>query len=388
MVNDWPTFSSAMNLQLAKESFKWRRAFGMQNGHGDKVRQVSLRITDMCNLRCHTCGQWGDNGYLRDKSLKDLKQNEVPLEVYKGLVDQVVAAGWSPLWYIWGGEPMLYPGLIELLYYITERKMPIALVTNGTNVAKYAKEFVDTCKIFYLSVDGPTAAIHNQQRPGVSDKTNNFKEVEAVLQAVTAEKKGRGTLFPYVSPISVVASYNIHHLLDIYKFTSQYADAHSFYLSWWIDDEAAEQHSLEFERRFGFRPYTHLGWRGTWKDFDHNLILDQFNQMALLRKSGQTKSVPMLYPALNSIAEIKRYYEDHTAMFGFNQCVSIYMTMEVDSNGDVSLCRDYHDYIIGNIKTDSVVEMWNNQQAQQFRASVSEEGLMPACRRCCGLMGY
>ena len=62
--------------------------------------------------------------------------------------------------------------------------------------------------------------------------------------------------------------------------------------------------------------------------------------------------------------------------------------MEVDSNGDVSLCRDYHDYIIGNIKTDKVVDMWNNQKAMKFRQSVSNDGPMPVCRRCCGLMGY
>ena len=64
------------------------------------------------------------------------------------------------------------------------------------------------------------------------------------------------------------------------------------------------------------------------------------------------------------------------------------MTMEIDSNGDVSLCRDYHDYIIGNIRRDSVAEMWNNEKAVRFRKSISTEGLMPVCRRCCGLMGY
>ena len=64
------------------------------------------------------------------------------------------------------------------------------------------------------------------------------------------------------------------------------------------------------------------------------------------------------------------------------------MTMEIDSNGDVSLCRDYHDYIIGNIKNDSVMDMWNNDKAQKFRSSISTEGPMPVGRRCCGLMGY
>ena len=39
------------------------------------------------------------------------------------------------------------------------------------------------------------------------------------------------------------------------------------------------------------------------------------------------------------------------------------MTLEINSNGDVSLCRDYHDYVIGNIQKDRVVDMWNNAVA-------------------------
>jgi radical SAM protein with 4Fe4S-binding SPASM domain len=388
---DWPTFTSLVGLQVDKEFFNLRRMFQREEGKGDNVRQVSLRITDLCNLRCHTCGQWGDNGYLIGKPPKELKKNEVPVAVYKQLVDQIVEAGWSPVWYIWGGEPMLYQDLFELLYYIAERKMPIMMVSNGTNIAKYAKEIADTCKVLWLSLDGHNEEIHNQQRPGVSDKMNNFRDVERALAAVEEEKQRRGSHFPYLAPISVVARYNINHLLDIYKFSRQYADMHIYYLSWWIDEQSAHEHTKDFEHRFGFAPHTHLGWIGTWKDFDHHLILEQFDEMRRLmreRTNGYKKCVPFMYPHLKTEEDIQRYYEDHRATFGYEQCISIFMTMEIDSNGDVSLCRDYHDYVIGNIQTEGVQEMWNNEAAKKFRKSLHTEGLMPVCRRCCGLMGY
>ena len=97
---------------------------------------------------------------------------------------------------------------------------------------------------------------------------------------------------------------------------------------------------------------------------------------------------PMMMPELTTKKDINTYYKDHTETFGYNQCVSIYMTLEIDSNGDVSLCRDYHDYIIGNIQKDKVEDMWNNEAAVKFRQSISREGVMPVCRRCCGLMGF
>ena len=51
----------------------------------------------MCNLRCHTCGQWGDNGYLLGKSLKELKRREVPAERYKNFVDDLQKQGLAPM---------------------------------------------------------------------------------------------------------------------------------------------------------------------------------------------------------------------------------------------------------------------------------------------------
>ncbi len=51
------------------------------------------------------------------------------------------------------------------------------------------------------------------------------------------------------------------------------------------------------------------------------------------------------------------YYKDHAETFGYNQCVSIYMTLEIDSIGDVNLCRNYHDYVIRNVQKDRVVDM-------------------------------
>ena len=384
---EWYTSYIMARYQMSKEVFNLRHPLGAKHGRGDSVQLVSLRITDMCNLRCHSCGQWGDNGYLIGQDLKELKQREVPIEDYKHLVDQILDLGWSPVWYIWGGEPMMYPGIIDLLYYIHERGMPISIVSNGTRIAKYAKDIAETCEILYLSVDGSNAKIHDSQRPAVSGKYSNFQDVEAALQKVGEEKNKNNSPFPYIIPLSCITAYNIDDVVDLYKFTSQYADAQILYLTWWIDQKSAMEHSEDFERRFGKKPQTHYGWIGEWNQFDHGIILEKYHEMVRISQQQNT-CPPMMMPELHTKEEIDTYYKDHSETFGYNQCVSIYMTMEIDSNGDVSLCRDYHDYIIGNIQRDSVAEIWNNEEAIRFRKSISTEGLMPVCRRCCGLMGY
>lgn len=380
-------FRDFAKLQLAKRTFNLRHPFGAQDGYGDSLHLVGVRITDMCNLRCHSCGQWGDNGYLLNKSLKELKQREVPASVYMRLADQIVEAGWSPIWYFWGGEPMLYPGLFELMEYIHKLGMQITLVTNATRVAENADKVADYCQVFYISVDGPDAKTHNTQRPGVSSNHDNFKVVEAALVEVKKEKERRGSIFPFIVPLTTITKYNVEKLVDVYDFTSQYADIHVFYLAWWIDEISAKEHAEDFQERFGFAPTTHYGWIGSWKDFDHDLVYESYQKL-LKRFSENKRCLPTFMPRLNSSQDIKEYYTNHKATFGYDQCVSIFSTIEIDSNGDVSLCRDYHDYTIGNIKNNTIQEMWNNEKAQAFRRSISTKGPMPVCRRCCGLMGF
>lgn len=387
LTDDWITSKIFLRYQASKEIFHLRHPRGAKHGKGDDLQLVSLRITDRCNLRCHSCGQWGDNGYLLGKSMRELKDQEVDVSVYKRFVDQILGAGWAPIWYVWGGEPMLYPGMMDLLHYIHDRGMPISIVTNGTKVAEHAKDIVETCRIFYISVDGPDESIHNTQRPGAGAGTNNFQDVKAALEAVRAEKERRGSYFPLVIPLSCITGYNVDRLVDLHRFVGEYADAHILYLTWWIDEENAEAHSREFERRFGFAPSTHLGWIGGWKDFDHGLVHQKLEEIREIAR-GRGKCPPIAMPDLRTPEEIERYYRRHDDDFGYRQCVSIYMTCEVDSNGNVSLCRDYHDYVIGNIARDHVQDMWNNEKALEFRRSLAEEGIMPVCRRCCGLMGF
>jgi radical SAM protein with 4Fe4S-binding SPASM domain len=93
-------------------------------------------------------------------------------------------------------------------------------------------------------------------------------------------------------------------------------------------------------------------------------------------------------PPLTEPADLESYYTDHEQRFGFDRCVSIFSAVEINSNGDMSPCRDYHDFVVGNVKEKTISELWNSESYRKFRKSLSEKGLMPVCTRCCGLMGY
>jgi radical SAM protein with 4Fe4S-binding SPASM domain len=371
---------------LNKNLFSLRHPLGAKNGKPDGLRYIGMRITDVCNLRCHSCGQWGDNGYLKGFSTKELYKRDLPVETYRRFMDDVLSAGHDPLWYVWGGEPFMYRQIKELLGLFRERAQPLILVSNGTGVARLAREIVSSTVVFHLSLEAADREAHNRQRPGVTPSIDNFGVIEEALQAIQEEKKRQGSFLPVVLPLTCVTRYNLDHLLALHEYTSRFSDGHVFYPTWWIDEQSARDHTEDFRRRFGFEPSTHLGWVGDWKDFDHARGASIIRE--LRARAGKDGLTPVAFLPNLTDDEFPQYYTDHHATFGYTQCSSIFSTMEINNNGDVSLCRDYNDYVIGNIARQSLDEIWQGEKARQFRRSIASEGLMPVCRRCCGLMGY
>jgi radical SAM protein with 4Fe4S-binding SPASM domain len=375
---------------MALEGEKW--LFNLLNpnpaaGKARSIRQVSIRITDICNLRCHTCGQWGDHGFLHGQSLADLKKQEVSPARYLEVFADLVAHGHHPMIYLLGGEPMLYEGTLPIIAGAAKLGLPTSIATNGTRVAAKAEELA-AAPLFLLqmSIDGHTAESHNRARPSAGG-TDNFADINKALAEIRRAREARGSNLPLIASLTTISKENYRHLIDIYETFRDRVDLAVFYLSWWIDEDSLKAHDRDFHRRFGFNPHCPQGWLGSWRPDDYGELNRQLN---LLLERSQPWSAPpvVLIPSVLGEDNLRTYYTDHQARFGYDQCVSIYQVVEVDSNGDVSPRRDYHDYVVGNIKTQTISELWNSERYRAFRKSLATEGLMPVCTRCCGLMGY
>ena len=55
-----------------------RRYFAPDRPDADlHVSQVAFRCTEVCNLRCASCGQWGENGWLLEKQRRGEKLDQI-----------------------------------------------------------------------------------------------------------------------------------------------------------------------------------------------------------------------------------------------------------------------------------------------------------------------
>jgi radical SAM protein with 4Fe4S-binding SPASM domain len=359
-----------------------------EEGTANRIRQCSIRITDVCNLRCHTCGQWGDHGFLRSCSLKDLKSQEVTPERYIELLRDLKAHGHSPSVYLWGGEPMLYKGSVDIIEEAARLSMAPSIATNGTGLVENAERLVNAPMfVIQISVDGPDAETHNASRPGASASTDNFATINKAIDRISELRKEKKQRLPLLAALTTINNVNYDRLVDIYETFRDKVDVCVFYLAWWIDEASAEQHSKDFEERFGSQPQKHFGWIGSWRPPDYSVLSAQ---LKALSKAAAAMSGPaiIIMPPLTEPKDLEEYYTNHANTFGFDRCVSIFSAVEINSNGDMSPCRDYHDFVVGNVKDNTITELWNSEPYKKFRKSLSEKGLMPVCTRCCGLMGY
>ncbi len=379
----------AKNLAMIQAD-KVKRNISSAKGDGSagKIRQFSVRITDLCNLRCHTCGQWGDQGFLRDCSIARLRDDEVSPDRYIELLHDLKDKGHTPSVYLWGGEPMLYKGSVKIIEEAAKLGMPPSIATNSTGLAKHADRLVKAPMFLaQISIDGPDAETHNKSRPSANPNFDNFKSIQKAIEAIKAARAQYKQKLPMIASLTTINNVNYNRLVDIYDEFRDKVEVCVFYLAWWIDKDSADSHTKDFQRRFNFEPSKHYGWIGSWTPPDIQVLS---NQLKALSQRAAKLSGPavIIMPPLTEPADLERYYKDHSCTFGFDRCVSIYSAVEINSNGDMSPCRDYHDYVVGNVKENTVTDLWNSEKYKKFRKSVSEEGLMPVCTRCCGLMGY
>jgi radical SAM protein with 4Fe4S-binding SPASM domain len=341
-------------------------------------QQISVKITNVCNLRCKTCGQWGETGYNFHRSSSELREI-VPVERYLQLSDEVKP--YTPIYYIWGGEPFLYPGLFDFTDRIKQNKSLLAVVTNATMLTEQAKEVVEQrWDALMFSLDGPEP-IHDEIR----GRKGTFQKVAEGIEAVRKYKRDTKRHLPWVMALVTVSVDNAPWLDKIFEVGEQLnIDCMIVYYSWFTNEKIGNAHTKIMQQKLGITP---TKWKGYL--FNHDVDTATLVESIHRIRSQKWKFSHLFIPDLKTDAHIVDYYKTPGNFFGYGPCISPWFVTEVMPNGDVAPCRDYPDYITGNLLEQSIVEIWNGERYRKFRRALKENGgIFPICARCCGLMGW
>jgi len=363
--------------------FAWRKFIGtrldIRKGKGISSKpplMISIRITNRCNQRCSICGQFGDNGYMNDGT-GDFLLSDINIDQYKKVVDET--AHYKPIFYITGGEALLYKDLFELTAYIKAKGCYVYVITNGALLEKHAETIIEQkWDMLTCSLDGP-AEIHDAARgvPGTFKKT--AEGIKKVLNL-----RGKST-YPYFLISATVSESNQDHLEEMMETVDGLSpDGLILYLSWFTSEALGKEHARILKEKLGVEATTWKSYIGQNDAIKTDQITQDLKQFSKRKYSFGWFPVPFIKED-----KLGAYYHELENFLGFGPCVSTYLMIDIMPNGDVVTCRDYIDVKVGNILETPLLELWNNDKFQGFRKLLNDEGgTLPQCSRCCGLMGF
>jgi MoaA/NifB/PqqE/SkfB family radical SAM enzyme len=330
---------------------------------------ISFTITNSCNLRCKMCGQWSEEGYMK-KTNQDQSKN-LKLKDWIKLVDEIASHKISSV-IIRGGEPFMFPGIIELLEYIHSKDMFISIDTNGTLVKKFAKDIVRIGKMHLtFSVDGPEE-IHDQVRgmKGCFSKIKESIETLKILEEKSENKISKGICFT-ISPYSLKGLGNMPYVARNLSINTLVVVPY-----YYVPSKVGNEYKKILNDNFECKAFS-------WKGFHHETSGINYEEfISEYRKYSDTLDGIYNYPYLKlSEEEYKEWFGNTLSEIGSPYCSNIENLIDIQPDGKANFCVDFPDYGFGNVKESTIEELWNCEKAELFR-EYRRKSQLPVCYRC------
>lgn len=353
----------------------------LNNGFSFPPYLIHITPTNLCNLRCKMCGQWGETGNYHNKDTGLLRET-INIEEFENLIDDV--AEFSPTIFLTGGEPFFYKDIIRLIKYIKQKNLICWIITNGTLLENYADDIVKLgVDVLYVSIDGPKHA-HNEIR-GIN---NGYQKISSGVKKIINTKEKLNKQRPLLCQVFTITDHSSPYLKNITETTEELGfDMLLIKHPYFNNTKTGKDYETMMKRVFQCHAPSWQGWTNDETKIDTHAL--QMDISRLLTKKHKFKLA--FFPAIK-VSDIPQYYSTTQDIFyngsksrkKVKRCIAPWTQTMIYPNGDLVFCNDNPDYIIGNIKTERFSEIWNNDKSRKFRKFI-KNNVLPICSRCCGL---
>ena len=303
------------------------------------------------------CGQWGIHGYQKNN------HDETAFNNWQAVLKQLAHKNCYIT--LWGGEPLLAPGVFDLARKIKDSGHKLAVVTNGTLLEKHADDWVTADNLF-ISIDGP-AEIHDTIRgiPGCFDRID--RGIRKIRKNFPLQK---------ISILTTLLEENYNKLTELGKYLSGIpADC-------WI---LGPQIFLSRTRLEKYRSFLD---KMNFPDCSSGSWLAEFPPGLGKKIEQYSAELITLFPELDikigghgfTPGMIEKWY-DKPDSAPVQKCYAPWRRLSIRSDGSTSFCLDITDGSLGGISEHTPAEIFSGQIAENFRNEIRYGG-NPACSRC------
>lgn len=333
------------------------------------LRLVHLQVTLRCNLRCPFCGQWGRQGYARSSAPAD----ELTGAEWEQAVAQAVALAPGRLEFVvWGGEPLLYRGLPELLGAIHDRDCRVGLVSNGALLAEQAARLRDRVTTLYVSIDAAGPG-HDRMResPGL------HRRIECGLAALRAAPLEKVCL-------ATITAANYRQLAETARYAQDLGfDKVIFQNLIYLLPAERDQYRAWLQGCFGLDGASADAWTfPAIPEFAAELPA-AWAALAEQIAAGEFAIPVELHPLGLHAANVAAWVagELPTLPGAPPHCLTPAHHLSIAPDGQVSFCVDFREVRLGSLREAPLATLVQSPRARLFAREVAA-GRNPACRRC------
>ncbi len=362
-----PFYGMKVFLKRVKAALYYK----LGRGQAPLPEAVTLFLTRRCNLKCKMCGQWGDQGVTK-KGNKI--QPDMPLKKLREVI--LTLAEFRPSITLFGGEPLLYTEIEEIIKLIKRNQLHCVMITNGYLLEKYARiitsEELDELNI---SIDGPKK-VHDKIR-GINGL---YSKIEEGIKAVHNLKKGKK---PLINLQTTITKYNINDIVDMLNVAEEFkADSITFHHLIFLDKEDIKNTEARFPS-LGCKDWEGFVFKPGIEPGKLSDIIGEINDKAKNRPFSVN-----VYPNF-SPKEIEQYYRDrkYFPKSYSGRCKSSWLCAYVFPDGELRPCLNFK-YSFGNLKNEKFEDVWNSEKAVKFRKMLTDNCRFPVCSRCTEIFRY
>ncbi len=312
-----------------------------------KLNFCVIEVTQRCMFRCKMCHTWKSSCHGNEMSNEELSRFIMEL---KGLASDSFGIN------IAGGEPLMRQGIFELIEFIGRQDFPFSsMVTNGFLLDRDAARRVADSGLTFLpvSLDSMDETVHDTLR-GTKGACIRAKQAVGYLNDYRGRLKN-------INLQTIIMGPNLEGILDLTE---------------WVQDNGISVSFMALMRpnMVPIDPfwYRKEEFNSLWpKDIPR--VYSVIDALIARKNSG--------YRIDNPIAQLerfKRYFANPQQSVRDIPCYLGDKFLNVNHQGDAHLCCEMGS--IGNVKKDSIRDLWHSEKAEDIRERIRR------CRKNCAGM--